>query len=149
MEVTRWLALSLMVVLVPASGCVGMRNCTLIGCESGVSFDLDEPLPPGQEFHVSACVGDVCREMSGTVPERGCTTQSDLMVCGPQSGGTDVHLTLPSGTYDQVYEVHLDLTTGSGETLAEANGSVDFQRSQPNGPNCGPICWSASVPTSS
>lgn len=149
MRTTRWLAISWMIALLATSGCVGSQNCTLIGCESGVNFDLTDPLEPGQEFHASACVGDICREASGTVPERGCTTESDLAVCGPQSGGTDVHLSLPSGTYDETYDVRFELISGSGETLAEADVSVDFQRSQPNGPNCGPVCWGASVPASS
>lgn len=148
MRSTRWLAIGLMVALLPTSGCVGGQRCTLIGCESGVNFDLDDPLEPGQEFRASACVGDICREASGTVPERGCTTESDLVVCTPQSGGTDIHLRLPDGTYDKTYDVRFELTSGSGETLAEADVPVDFQRSQPNGPDCDPVCWTASVPTS-
>lgn len=148
MRTTRWLPVGLMVALLPASGCVGSQNCTLVGCESGVNFDVDAPFEPGEEFRVSACVDDICREARGAVPERGCTTESDLTVCGPQSGGTDVHLRLPNGTYDKTYDVRFELVSGSGETLAQADASVDFQRSQPNGPDCGPICWSASVPTS-
>lgn len=148
MGTARCLFVAFLIALLPTSACAGSQNCTMVGCESGVGFDLPRVLDPGQEFNVRACVDDFCREASGTVPDLGCATDGNLAVCGSGSSGADVQLVLPGGRYDGMRDVRLELTSRSGAVLAESHTTVEFERLQPNGLSCGPVCWGVSVPTS-
>ncbi len=118
--------------------------CTDAGCESGVRFTLDDDLVTGTEYRVVACVDDQCVE--GTLE------------VGPDSDGTDGPLSLVVGAdSDTVFyrlderqvsgthAVSLTVRTADGELLAGWEGTAEFVRMQPNGPNCEPTCWLADV----
>lgn len=120
---------------------------TAAGCESGVRFTLDQDLVAETEYRVTACVDDRCAERTLEVPP-----PDD----GPFTGVTDGPIGLFVDTdsifysLDQLelsgkHRVTLTVQGADGELLAEWGGTPEFERTQPNGPNCEPTCWLAEV----
>ena len=121
--------------------------CTDAGCESGVRFSLDQDLVAETEYRVVACVDDECAEGVLEVPP-----PDD----GPFTGVSDGPISLFVDTDSVFYSLdqlqlpgahHVSLTVhGPGdELLAEWEGTPEFERTLPNGPNCEPTCWLAEV----
>lgn len=111
-----------------ASGCgesdTSASGCTLIGCDSGISFDTEAfPVPDGGE--VRACVDDVCEEL----PRQG------GLVKVPQYNDRN-------GDFDSA----MVTVTSAGTVLlrAETKG-VTATVSTPNGRGCPPTCRHAAL----
>lgn len=121
--------------------------CTDIGCESGVTFTLTRDLVTEEAYEVEACVGDLCRTATLEVP-----APDDGPFAGVQEGAlglnTDadsVSLRLPEGDWSGTHRVSLLVRDSGGEVVAETERDADFERMQPNGPDCPPTCWRAEV----
>jgi hypothetical protein len=111
--------------LTTLTGCALGRGCTLIGAESGVSFDLVDAVPASTTtFEIHACVDDVCVDepyrrdwvfvrLPGVSSERGATAR----------------VTLRSNSV----------------VVFEATTPVTLRKHQPNGPGCAPTVYQAQV----
>jgi hypothetical protein len=117
--------------------------CTEIGCESAVSFHLDIDLQTGIEYRLEACVDESCATESLNVP-----AGSSL---GHRAGQFDVSteddrvlFLLPEGEFPGEHRVSLRVSGPDG-VLTDHQALVEFQRNQPNGPGCPPVCWFAEV----
>lgn len=122
------------------------RACTAIGCESAVTIVADEDLMTGAEYVVEVCVDGRCERESLTVAEGGGAV-------GASSGGitigTDVDTityAVGDGDWSGVHRVTATVRdAATGEVLVDVGQQVEFERSQPNGPGCEPICWFAEI----
>ena len=108
------------------SACAG-RNCTLIGCSSGLYVDISEFTDaPGQRAVTARlCGDDACRnyELTADAP-------------GPQ-----LTLTLPD---DGAHPMRVTLQlTRNGATVLSAATTTTLERLAPNGEGCAPICYQA------
>ncbi|MGH8936044.1 MAG: hypothetical protein ACRDXD_07240 [Acidimicrobiia bacterium] len=116
--------------------------CTQIGCESTVEFELPDSIREDRSYEIEACADTFCRSETVDIP-RGFT--------GRQLGELSVELErilliLPEADYAGRHRVSLVVRDAeSGEVLAQAEHDVEFERRQPNGPNCPPVCWFARV----
>lgn len=138
--------------LTQLAGC----GCTLVGCESGVTTTLllapDAPLDGAE---VTICVNDEC--VGGVV-----TADQDQLSC-EFAGGTGHFCAIDVSDPAQiVMEVHVfvfeddaedgdlvSVTVSSGEdgtnVLAQRQGTVEYEESEPNGAMCGPTCKNATL----
>ena len=117
--------------------------CTLIGCESQVIIEIDYDLRPGREYSVEACVGGECERALIRVPRgNGVATIGNLVVSPVDDVVT---LLLHGDDYSGSHAVSLLVESSvQGSILVEEE--VEFERTQPNGPGCEPVCWIATVP---
>jgi hypothetical protein len=109
-------------------GCT-QRDCTAIGAEPGVSFDLRQVVADeSRRVHVPACVRDICVEHFAS------------------SGRWEtIFINDPSLTGPRTVTVRLVVTNPSGRKILDERADVDVRRFQPNGPGCDPIVYTASV----
>ena len=143
-------------LLLAVSGCdVSERldppvsGCTLIGCESAIAFNIAGAGLKGQAGTVKAeiCFNGTCESArlrvgaSGAVDAKGNRSLID-------ASGNDIAVTLflPDDDYDSetLHDVSLNLTVDGGKPVI-VRRSVALSPSQPNGPNCEPVCWSTAI----
>ena len=137
------------VALLILSGCgVGPipRECTAVGCDSGVEFRLDADLVAETEYRIAVCVDDRCAERSMEVPP-----PADGPFTGTSSGPIRldvdrnvVFYSLEDTDLSGRHRVSLTVQGPLGE-LHSWEGIAEFDRSQPNGPMCEPVCWFARI----
>lgn len=150
----RRLALAAVMLIASAAcgsppGPGGAVACTQIGCDSGVTFAVSGVgLDAGGGTVVAeACFDGRCERARYTQEANGAAewdnTQLQLFV-GPDS--VEVMLRLPEDDYDPdaAYDVSLELRVDGGEPM-RLDRRVHLERSQPNGPDCPPVCWQARV----
>jgi hypothetical protein len=128
-------------LLLSGGGCSPF-GCTAEGCESGVLFTLDG-LGFDTQYRVRACVDDRCVD--------------GALQVGGSADGTDGALSLVIGVHSDTVFYRMDqhlagtrsasltVRAADGELLAEWEGTVEFVRTQPNGPFCEPTCWLAEI----
>ena len=124
----------------------GGEFCTLIGCRSQVTFQVPADLVAGVRYLVDACVDDVCRSEELVVPATGGPeddASAGSLWLDPQDDSITLHL--GDGEYSGVHQVSLTVVIADREEIARSRESVEFERSQPNGPGCEPVCWFANV----
>lgn len=120
--------------------------CTQIGCESQVLYELDADIASGATYLVRACIGDRCEEASVEIPP----ADGGAVPAGTQGPFTldpqndVVAFRIGEGDFSGSHAVSLTLDDGSSEPVSIA-ADVVFERTQPNGPRCEPICWQAVV----
>ena len=115
--------------------------CTLIGCESQVVFELSRDLSRGTAYEIEACVDGECASETIDVPQSGFGTSGPFTVDAHRIVVT-VRLTVDD--YSGRHTVSLTLVGPDGQ-LTEVAADTEFERSQPNGPGCEPVCWQAIV----
>jgi hypothetical protein len=121
-------------------------DCTLIGCDSQIVFELDDgELVPGFAYELEACFDHRCETATVELPEHGAA----MGVNGALSASAEediVALVLPEGDYPGVHTARLRVQPldGGGEAF-EATVETELERTQPNGPDCPPVCWQAVV----
>jgi hypothetical protein len=122
------LLVPLFLVLGLLSGCAGPHNCTLAGATSGVTFHLDAILKGARSpIQATACVEAKC------VP-----------VTISPGNGTLVVVNDPSLT--SVRPVAATLTVFAADRqIFNGSTSVQLHKLQPNGPDCDPTVYVASV----
>ena len=120
--------------------------CTLIGCDSQVIFELDTDIESGITYDVTACVDGACEEARVEVPpvNDGAVPagQTDNIVISPDDDV--VAYVLHGNDFSGSHIVSLSLDA-PGLPSVRVEESVEFERSQPNGPRCEPVCWTATV----
>lgn len=128
----------------------GDVRCTLRGCESQVSVTLPDLGLGGKAGVVKAtmCFDDVCDTQRQTFERSGASfgrQGSDVEVSAFENDLVAT-LHLPGGNYDATTEhrVTLKVSVDGAKpvTLARA---VRLNRTQPNGPECDPVCWQAAI----
>jgi hypothetical protein len=118
---TLILALLTLPLLAACEGPFNVRDCTLIGCRSGLAIELTD-IPPGPLTLEVVLSG----------------SQTQTLTCAQHT--CPPYFFVPDVRPD---EVTLRITTTAG-TLTETMRPA-WSRSQPNGPGCGPVCWEAKV----
>lgn len=116
-----WLA-----TLSSCSAVLGTRDCTLIGCESGVTVHLE--LRPTLAFRV---------EVFARSPDQ----QPAYVFECPNAGQCGQDIFFPGLIADRLF---IRVTTAAGSRLTEIV-QVQYQSSRPNGPDCDPDCRQATV----
>jgi hypothetical protein len=150
MQPSRWPAIGMLLILaaclappVPGNPPQGPPiACTLIGCESQIEFQLSGDLVRGEAYDIEACIDADCTAQTVEVPDSG------FVIGGAFTLDADrdtVTLRLLGDDYSGSHTVSLSVT-GEGGAVAELETETDFERSQPNGPGCEPVCWHATVP---
>ena len=114
-------------------------ECPAMGCDSQVVFELQRNLDPGETYDVEACVDDRCFTAEVTVSEHGFAMRNELVLDGDQ-----VVLVLPAGDYRGTRRVSLALRGPRGEST-DIETETEFARVQPNGEQCEPTCWQATI----
>ena len=115
--------------------------CTLIGCESQIRFDLSGDLVRGEAYDIEACVDGDCTSETVQIPDSG------FVIVGAFTLDADrdtVTLRLVGDDYSGMRTVSLSVVGETGP-VAEVERETEFERSQPNGPGCEPVCWQATV----
>jgi hypothetical protein len=115
--------MSLMALAV-AAACDRAIDCTLIGCESGLTVVIDNA-PPGP-FTVQGTAAGA----AGVVRTGGC----------PDTSGCTGTVFLPAFTPGRA---QLTVTTSAGTRQHEVTPA--YATTRPNGPRCGPTCRNATV----
>ena len=149
MHRSRWLATGMLLILaaclappVPAEPPGGEPiACTLIGCESQIEFQLSGDLQRGETYQIETCVGEDCASATLQIPDSG------FVLEGPFTLDADrdtVTVRLLGSDYSGARSVSLHVD-GPGGPVAEVETEIEFDRMQPNGPGCEPICWHATV----
>lgn len=134
-----------LVCLVWVAGCGASRSpaaCTLVGCVSGLSFRsprLSDLMASADGATVRVCLDGACRQ---TTVARG--TCAGELLCGP-AGVT----MFEPGTGDLIAAPHtasITVTGPDGATLLdERRSGIRFGQVRPNGPDCPPVCYAASI----
>jgi hypothetical protein len=140
----RWLTVTAASVLL--LGCQWLDvpgvSCTQIGCESQVVFELATlDLVPGRLYEVEACLDDRCGAATVELPQRGAVMEGGVLVSADED---IVALVLPEGDYSGTRAAWLEIRHGDGPPFV-IEVEVELERTQPNGPNCPPVCWQAVV----
>lgn len=124
--------------------------CTEIGCNSGLQVDLATvDLVADAAYLVELCIGSDCVEVEAGPGHTGeITPGADL---GTLEGGSMIvdreadiiQLMVGFAEFDSVETVSFSITdVATGEVLAVTDGEeVPFERHQPNGPGCPPVCF--------
>jgi hypothetical protein len=124
----------------------GAVACTLIGCDSQVIFELDTDIESGVTYDFTACVDGACEEARVEVPpvNDGAVPagQTDNIVISPDADV--VAYVLHGNDFSGSHIVSLSLDA-PGLPSVRVDESVEFERSQPNGPRCEPVCWTATI----
>lgn len=122
-----------LVAILLATSCAG-RDCTLIGCLTGVSVDFAKEFPVGDlPLDVTICAETVC-ETTNLEPTS-TNSQTSIPVF--------VQLAL-DGQSERDVEVHVEVrSTTSEKVLVAATGTGRLRRDQPNGKGCDPVCYTA------
>lgn len=119
-----------------------LRACTLIGCESHVRFELATDLEAGLTYAVEACVDGACTHETIDVAPGAPLGAAGAITVDVTSD--TVTLRLVGDDYSGAHEVSLVVTAGDDDVV-EIAAAAEFERLQPNGEGCEPICWQATV----
>ncbi len=149
----RKFALVLLILGSVAGGCsflelVGPppRECTDAGCVSAVTFHLRVDLEVNVAYEFEACIDERCERETLLVP-----LPDDGPFTGTSAGALTLAIatdsvTLSLGDREMLGAHRARITVLDGaDVIAEADEQVEFDRQQPNGPGCEPICWFAEV----
>ena len=149
MHSTRWLVTGMVLIIagclappVPAQTPGGEPiACRLIGCENRIEFQLSGDLQRGETYRIETCVDEACASATISIPDSG------FVLAGPftiDADGNTVTVRLLGSDYSGAHSVSLHVNGPSGP-VAEVETEVEFDRLQPNGPGCEPVCWHATV----
>ena len=116
--------------------------CTQVGCDNRLRFHPGIDLQLQSAYAVEACIDGSCTqavlEQVGDAwdIEGGLTLRADE---------DTVDLAVGDGDFGGTHAVTFTVRDGSDAVLATFDGSIELTRSEPNGPFCGPTCWSADI----
>lgn len=130
------------------SACSSGTACTEAGCGSQITFQVEYELEAGESYLVEACVDDYCRTQTLEVPEDrdGALPVTEADGFGLQTERDIIYLALPDERdWGGTRVATLTVRDIEGRVVSELEGDADFERFQPNGPNCPPTCWLAEV----
>jgi hypothetical protein len=120
--------------------------CTAIGCDNQLRMVVAEDLQPDIEYEIELCVGERCAESTISVPQGGGALGAADGAITLETEPDAVTFRLPEDDWSGQHRVTATVRdAASGEVLVEVDEEVEFERSQPNGPGCPPICWFAEI----
>jgi len=139
-------ALTTVAVLTGCGLLVPPRACTDAGCESAVTFLLPVDLEVNVAYEVEACVDELCERATLAVPlpEDGPFTGVTVDAITLQTDTDSIMLSLGNREMADDHRVRVTVSIDD-EAIAEGEADVAFERNQPNGPGCEPVCWFAEV----
>jgi hypothetical protein len=125
----RPFALGLLGIVALIGGIYLYQNlgCTLAGCDTAVLVTHNQRLDTGT-YNAEVCVGDTCA-----------TRQYE--VTDPDSPRREVQVSFGDAQFSGNETVTLTVTDQAGSVVLTAEDEVQFERSQPNGWRCPPVCW--------
>jgi len=122
------IALSLASALAGAAAACSSRSCTEIGCESNLTFDFDEYLAAGEyEVVVESTSGDATCTL---------TVEADRSSDYQCSGDLDVDPSVSNVVIYATPETASLEITSSGDAVASAEATPEYEDNFPNGPEC-------------
>ena len=135
----RWWSRGLLLVagsflLISCGTVAPAQVCTLVGCNGGISIDI-AGLPQNTNYEVSLIlpsgerITQVCDEAPEVSFKRSCTESGAFIALAPDD--------LPPDTV--TIEVVMDGKTYTHEF------KPDYEKYQPNGEDCPPICYNATI----
>jgi hypothetical protein len=156
----HWAAFSLAVVVGTAVGCDGGHACTEIGCVDAWSLTLRQAdgSPPTHAVELDID-GErvVCPPVSLDARYATCADSvmiqlSDEVVCEEHESpnGDRSQECTPTGRFEEIVVVNgtpaeVVVALSDGDTVTdERTFEPEYETTQPNGPECGPICHQAS-----
>ena len=136
-------------VVMGTSGCSGDEGCTVIGCDSQVVFWTDADLQATVAYEGEACVDDVCESATLQVPEDrvadGVVPSIEVGSLGLETDRDVVYFGLPDRDWSGAHQFSVVISDAAGAILADMSQPGRFERMQPNGPDCPPVCWMADI----
>jgi hypothetical protein len=124
----RWRAVAVIGAAIALVGCAE-QACSVVGCQSGVSFDLSAFVaanPATPITSIELCVDDTCRTPDAAEPAGAITVPV-----------TDVNV-------KDRYRIKVTGVVGPA-AAATLDSTLAWTMTQPNGPKCPPRCWHTSV----
>lgn len=117
--------------------------CTAIGCDSQVVFELTAiELVASRSYEIEACLDETCAAATVEPTQHGAVVNDHGLVVHPDQN--TVALVLPEGNYAGTRTASLRVRPDGEEPFA-MEVEIELERTQPNGPNCPPVCWQAVV----
>ena len=151
---SRRVGLRLLVGAVLVAGCGqlgfgGEQVCTAMGCVNGVTVSVAGIGlgPEGGRVVAEFCFDGSCeRTRYAQQPSGASRSSNPQLEVFVQRDRVDVMLLLPDGDYDEerAHDVTLTLRVAGGDPI-RVERQVNLERSQPNGPDCAPLCWGARI----
>ena len=126
------------------------RICTARGCQSEVRVRLAD-LGLGRRAGVvtaTMCFDGACSEQRQRFKASGASSgiQGSRLSIEAFDDHIELALRLPPRAYDEETEHPVTLTVSvDGAKPTKVARDVTLERSQPNGPDCEPICWQATI----
>ena len=120
-------------------------ECTAIGCQSAVTIVAGVDLTNGTPYAVEVCVDGRCEDATLTVVEGGGAIGASSGAITLDTSADSIGFALGDGDWSGIHRVTATVRDASGEVLVDVDEEVEFERSQPNGPGCEPICWFAEI----
>lgn len=132
---------------VSVPGCGQREGCSEAGCENLLSFTirgLDVPVTGLAVLRGGICFDDRCEErvwrFRGSSPFHEGDAHPVEIFRWEDSVEATMNLDDQALDGDTSHEVSIELSSSTGGRV-EHEESTAFDRDQPNGPGCGPICW--------
>lgn len=129
----------------------GDRICTTIGCLNGLTVRLEPALTRAGQYKIAVTADGQATTCTGSLPLPACEQQA-VTCTGPLAAQlTASGCALPQAQHS-FPELHLTGTPAQVQVSIQRDGAVvaektltpAYKTSQPNGPDCEPICTSAS-----
>ncbi|MBI4954183.1 MAG: hypothetical protein HY908_19320 [Myxococcales bacterium] len=152
--VARALALAALAPLALLPSCDLMRSCTEMGCGAAFRVELAPALAGAADYRIDVTADGVLTSCTVTLPFASCTgapacvpPESAFLVersgCAlPASEHQITGVLWPaSGPTTVTVEVRRN-----GTLLATGTYTPTYRSSEPNGPDCGPVCTEAEAP---
>lgn len=134
------------------TGCSSSTACTLIGCASEASVRLHD-LSPSLLYPLSAhgCFDDDCADV--VIEQQPRATQEQKVLPCPGQGRHACADLRSAGGYvaivfrdpppgDQQHTASAVVRDASGAVVLRSSQPLRLEKFQPNGTQCGPVCWS-------
>lgn len=141
-------------LLQSGTACDDTHSCTLVGCVNGVSVTLGTGSGAWQEgeYAVELSLDDEQVSCAFAVPEDSPVTGSSTTLdCGPgitallmSRGSTANDFDVQLSSYSEPKTLTVSLSHDGAEILS-SSPPVVYIESQPNGPDCEPVCRQARV----
>jgi hypothetical protein len=124
----RYLVIGLVALAVLVGGVWVYQSlgCTLEGCDTAVAVTHNQRLESGT-YDAEVCVGETCTTRQYEVTDA--------------TRPIDVQVSFGDAQFSSVEVVTVTVKDQAGSVVVAGEEEVHFERSQPNGWRCPPVCW--------